>query len=53
MNKETSVDIVKKLEEISQNMTKDKIENASKEELIEYLRQVDEIKALIKTAVDL
>ena len=53
MNEETSTEIVKKLEEITQSMTKEKIDNASKEELIEYLRQVDEIKALIKTAVDL
>ncbi len=53
MKEETSSDIVKKIEEIGRNITKENIENATKEELIEYLKQVDEIKALIKTMTEL
>ena len=53
LKEETSSDIVKKIEEIGRNITKENIENATKEELIEYLKQVDEIKALIKTMTEL
>jgi len=53
LKEETSLDIVAKLEEINKKMTKENIEKATKEELIEYLKQVDEIKALIKTAAEL
>jgi hypothetical protein len=53
VKEETSLDIVAKLEEINKSMTKENIEKATKEELIEYLKQVDEIKALLKTAAEL
>ena len=53
MKEETSSDIVKKIEEIGHNITKENIESASKQELIEYLKKVDELKALIKTVTEL
>ena len=46
LKEETSLDIVAKLEEINKKMTKENIEKATKEELIEYLKQVDEIEGL-------
>ena len=48
-----SLDIVAKLEEINKSMTKENNQKSTKEELIDYLKQVDEIKALLKSAAEL
>lgn len=53
MNLEYSQNIVRKLKEINNNLTEDKIKNATKEELIEYLKMIDEFKALLLTSSEI
>lgn len=50
MNPNETEEILKKLQEINESLTEDNINKASKEELIKYLKQVDEFKALLLTA---
>ena len=50
METEESQNIIQKLNEINKSLTEDKIKNAKKEELIEYLKMIDEFKALLITA---
>lgn len=53
MDSEQSKNIVQKLNEINKNLTEDKIKNAKKEDLIEYLKMVDEFKALLITSSEI
>lgn len=52
MDSSKSQNIISKLKEINENLTEDKINKASKEELVAYLKQVDEFKALLLTATE-
>ena len=52
MDSNKSQNIISKLKEINQNLTEEKINKASKEELIKYLKQVDEFKALLLTVAE-
>lgn len=53
MNSEQSQNIIGKLNEINESLTEDKIKNATKEELVKYLKMVDEFKALLLTSSEL
>lgn len=43
-------EIIKKIEEINQNINEKNINSASKEDLIEYLKLVDQLKAMLLMA---
>lgn len=53
MNSEQTQNIIGKLKEINYNLTEDKIKKATKEELIKYLKMIDEFKALLLTSSEI
>lgn len=53
LNSEQTQNIIGKLKEINYNLTEDKIKKATKEELIKYLKMIDEFKALLLTSSEI
>ena len=50
---EESKEILEKINSLHESLTEESLKNASKEDVFEYLRLVDELKAMLITTIDL